>query len=303
MDAEQLRAFIAVTESSSFSGAGERLHLTQPAVSKRIAALETHLGQRLLDRVGRRVRLTEAGRLLLPRARQLLSDMEGTERLLADLAAPVAGPLQVGTSHHIGLRRLPPALQEFARRYPQVELELTFQASEQICRAVAEGALDLGVVTLPPQARAPLALTPLWTDPLFAVCGDDHPLAGRAADAPLSLAELAACPAVLPDAGTFTRRLIEAPFRAQGLELRVKLATNYLETLRMMATIGLGWSVLPGTLLDPALRVLPTAFQAERRLGVIRHAAITPSRAAQAFAAILQQHADVPAPAAPPTFF
>lgn len=299
MDAAQLRAFIAIAESGSFSGAGERLHLTQPAISKRITALETRLGQRLLDRVGRRVRLTEAGRLLLPRARQLLADMEGTERLLADLAAPVAGPLQIGTSHHIGLRRLPPTLQTFARRYPQVELELTFQASEQICRDVAEGRLDLGVVTLPPQATAPLAITPLWIDPLLAVCGNDHPLARWPTDTPLSLADLAACPAVLPDAGTFTRRLIEAPFRAQGLELRVKLATNYLETLRMMATIGLGWSALPRTLLEPGLRVLPAAFRAERRLGMIRHAAITPSRAAQAFAAILQQHADLPAPAAP----
>nr|P96194.1 RecName: Full=Uncharacterized HTH-type transcriptional regulator in ibpB-leuC intergenic region [Azotobacter vinelandii]CAA72148.1 CynR protein [Azotobacter vinelandii] len=108
MDLASLNAFIAVAETGSFSEAGERLHLTQPAVSKRIAALEQQLQVRLFDRLGREVRLTEAGRALLPRAYRILSVLEDTRRALNNLNGDVSGRLTLATSHHIGLHRLPP---------------------------------------------------------------------------------------------------------------------------------------------------------------------------------------------------
>ena len=105
MDLNSLNTFIAIAETGSFSEAGERLHLTQPAVSKRIAALEQQLNARLFDRVGREVNLTEAGRALLPRAYQLLNVLDDTRRALNNLTGEVSGRLVLATSHHIGLHR------------------------------------------------------------------------------------------------------------------------------------------------------------------------------------------------------
>ena len=108
MDIPSLRGFLAVAEHGSFSAAAEELHLTQPAVSKRVAQLELGLGQRLFDRVGHRVLLTRAGEVLLPRARCILQEISDTRRVLANLRGLVDGSLSIVTSHHIGLRRLPP---------------------------------------------------------------------------------------------------------------------------------------------------------------------------------------------------
>ena len=101
MDTHALLAFIAVAETGSFSLAAERLNLTQPAVSKRVAALERHLGARLFDRIGRRVDTTEAGQALLPRAGKILREIAETERSLRDLDGSVGGRLAIGTSHHV----------------------------------------------------------------------------------------------------------------------------------------------------------------------------------------------------------
>src|SRR5262245_64810855 len=130
MDLASLNAFIAIAETGSFSEAGERLHLTQPAVSKRIASLEQQLSVRLFDRLGREVSLTEAGRALLPRAYQILNVLDDTRRALSNLSGDISGRLTLATSHHIGLHRLPPLLRAFTRAYPQVPLDLTLLASE-----------------------------------------------------------------------------------------------------------------------------------------------------------------------------
>src|SRR3954467_12885619 len=105
MDTQALAAFIEVADSRSFSRAGEKLHLSQPAISKRIAALEADLGKAVFDRVGRGISLTDAGRTLLPYARRTLQHIEDGRRALTHLADEVSGRLSFGTSHHIGLHR------------------------------------------------------------------------------------------------------------------------------------------------------------------------------------------------------
>ena len=117
MDLANLNAFIAIAEAGSFSEAGERLHLTQPAVSKRIAGLEQQLNVRLFDRIGREVSLTEAGRALLPRAYQILNVLDDTRRALTNLNGEISSRLTLATSHHIGLHRLPPLLRAFTRAH------------------------------------------------------------------------------------------------------------------------------------------------------------------------------------------
>lgn len=291
MDTHALQAFLAVADTGSFSGAAERLFLTQPAVSKRIAALESELDARLFDRLGRRVIPTEAGRTLLPKARHIIQELEDGRRRIANLQHEVGGTLQMATSHHIGLHRLPGVLRRYTLRYPQVELDIGFMDSEAGCEAVLAGAVELAVVTLPDVPAEQLQLTTLWDDPLSIMVAGDHPLA-HATD---PLQALSRYPAILPEQGTFTRRLIEQPLAARGVELKVGLQTNYLETIRMLVAVGLGWSVLPlsmykESIYTDALRCLePPGVQFHRTLGIVTHRARTLSKAARALQDTLLQ--------------
>ena len=305
MDLATLNAFIAVAENGSFSLAGERLHLTQPAVSKRIFALEQQLEVRLFDRLGREVGLTEAGRALLPRAYRILGELEDTRRALANLNGEVSGRLTLATSHHIGLHRLPPVLREFTRRYPAVSLDIRFLDSEVAYEDVLQGRAELAVITLAPEARtpgarmpgartpaartpdtlAPLRAVPVWEDPLDFVAAPEHPLARNGA---LTLADVAAHPAVFPGAHTFTHRIVHRLFEAAGLTPQVAMSTNYLETIKMMVSIGLAWSLLPRTMLDDqVVRLTLPGPQLTRRLGYVLHTERTLSNAARAFMALL----------------
>ncbi|MEE4360135.1 MAG: LysR family transcriptional regulator [Pseudomonadales bacterium] len=291
MDTQDLAAFVAIVEGGSFSTAALRLALTQSAVSRRIAALENRLGARLFDRVGRSVALTEAGHALLPRARAVLAELDDARTLIRNLGGAVTGPLRLGTSHHIGLHRLPPVLRRFSRAYPDVDLDLHFLDSEAARDLLLRGRLDLAVVTLSPGGFAELECTGVWEDPLSFATGPDHPLA-RAKG--LTLAQLAEQPAVLPAPTTFTGRIVTGAFAARGLTLGRRLETNYLETVRMMANIGLGWTVLPKTMIDA--RLVPLDLDADpqlqRTLGWMRHPGRTPTNATRAFLEVLASAAD-----------
>jgi DNA-binding transcriptional LysR family regulator len=300
MDLATLNAFIAVAESGSFSLAGERLHLTQPAVSKRIFALEQQLEVRLFDRLGREVGLTEAGRALLPRAYRILGELEDTRRALANLNGEVSGRLTLATSHHIGLHRLPPVLREFTRRYPAVSLDIRFLDSEVAYEDVLQGRTELAVITLAPEAQTPgarmpgartpdtralLRAVPVWEDPLDFVAAPEHPLARNCA---LTLTDVAAHPAVFPGPHTFTHRIVHRLFEAAGLTPQVAMSTNYLETIKMMVSIGLAWSLLPRTLLDDqVVRLTLPGPQLTRQLGYVLHTERTLSNAARAFMELL----------------
>ncbi len=287
MDTQLLAAFIEIAESGSFSRAAERLHLSQPAVSKRIAVLEQQCGSSLFDRIGREIRLTEAGRTLLPYARRTLAEIEDAGRALTHLSGSVTGRLSIGTSHHIGLHRLPAVLRDFTQRFPEVDLDIHFMDSEDACHAVEQGKLELGIVTLPLEPIRQLLQQLVWADPMAFVVAPDHPLAHKRR---LVLSDLAAYPALLPDAKTYTHRIVQAALREHGLVPRVRLATNYLETLKMLVGIGLGWSVLPLSMLDASLRALRLPAPTLRReLGWVRHRERTLSGPARALLNLLEE--------------
>jgi DNA-binding transcriptional LysR family regulator len=295
-----IQAFLAVAESQSFSRAATRLHLTQPAVSKRIQALETALGARLFDRVGKQIYLTDAGRTLLPRAEALLRQALDTQRVVQELDDQVSGSLGLVTSHHIGLHRLAPVLRAFTRAYPDVQLDIRFEDSEAAHDLIRRADSEIAVVTLDPAGAGELAATPLWHDPLCFTVAEDHPLAR--ADHPLGYAELAAARPVLPGLGTFTGRIVTDAFAAVGIDLRPNLATNYLETIAMLVGIGLGWSVLPRSMIHAPLVELATAVPPlSRTLGCVTHPRRTLSNAARAFRDVLEGYAD-PLPADPPAW-
>jgi DNA-binding transcriptional LysR family regulator len=288
MDSAALQAFLTVAETGSFSLAAERLFLTQPAVSKRIAALESELDTPLFDRIGRKITLTEAGRILFPRAQKILLELEDSRRAINNLSMQVTGTLSLGTSHHIGLHRLPPVLRSYASRYPEVDLDLQFMGSEAACAGVLHGEIELGIVTLPLQAEENLALIPIWEDSLVIVAGKDHALAKTKK---VTAEQLAQTAVILPGKKTFTRELIEKEFRQLGLQLHVKLSTNYLETIKMMVSIGLGWSVLPVTMVsEPDFKLIKLAnIQFKRQLGVVHHTQRTLSNAARVMIELLDE--------------
>ncbi|MCB1660267.1 MAG: LysR family transcriptional regulator, partial [Pseudomonadales bacterium] len=242
----------------------------------------------LFDRVGRKVQLTEAGRNLLPRAKQWLLDFEEIRNSVTTLQGEVTGILKIGTSHHIGLHRLPPTLRAFSLAYPQVRLDIQFIDSEAAYEAVLSGDLELGIVTLPPIADPRLLTEKIWDDPLAFVAAKDHALAHKSK---LKLADLPQHPAILPSMNTFTRQIAAELFQHSGLDLNVSMTTNYLETIRMMVSIGLGWSVLPASMANEDIVVLPLAEakKMHRNLGVVYHPRRTLSRAASAMLAVLRE--------------
>jgi DNA-binding transcriptional LysR family regulator len=290
MDLASLNAFIAIAETGSFSEAGERLHLTQPAVSKRIASLEQQLSVRLFDRLGREVSLTEAGRALLPRAYQILNVLDDTRRALSNLSGDISGRLTLATSHHIGLHRLPPLLRAFTRAYPQVALDIQFLDSEVAYEEILHGRVELAVITLAPETALPVQAVPVWNDPLDFVAAPEHPLAR---DKTIFLPDVARHPAVFPGGNTFTHHIVRRMFEAEGLTPNIAMSTNYMETIKMMVSIGIAWSVLPRTMLDNSVVRLPLQdIQLSRQLGYILHTERTLSNAAKAFMALLDAQRD-----------
>ncbi|MCA8866554.1 MULTISPECIES: LysR family transcriptional regulator [unclassified Halomonas] len=282
MDTQSLQAFLAVADTQSFSRAAEQLHLTQPAVSKRIATLESQVGTRLFDRIGRRIALTEAGSVLLPQARRILFSVEDSRRALANLTGQVGGKLTLATSHHIGLHRLPPLLKQYTQRHPEVTLDLHFLDSEQAYQGVLDGTLEMAVVTLAPHPHEQLQVVEVWRDRLCFVCAIDHPLTYQTSQSVLSLTDLCEYNCVMPGAKTFTGSLIAQRFSQAGLELPVSMATNYLETLKMMCSVGLGWSLLPEKMIDSELVELKVdTLPIYRPLGYLVHTNRTLSNAAR----------------------
>ncbi|NVK41288.1 MAG: LysR family transcriptional regulator [Oceanospirillaceae bacterium] len=293
MDTHTLQAFVTVAETGSFSQAANTLCLTQSAVSKRVSLLEEQLDTRLFDRIGRTVGLTEAGQALLPRARQVLLDLEDARRVIGNLSGEVQGRLTLAASHHISLHRLPPILKRYHQRFPGVSLELRFDESERAFEGILRGELELALITLSPQPHAAICQETVWQDPLRYVVSRDHPLARR--NRP-ELSELTHYAAILPGSSTFTRQLVEQQFEEFGLPLDVGMTTNYMDTIRMMVSIGLGWSLLPETLIDDSLEVLDIgSAPIVRQLGYIYHRNRTLSNAARQLVEMLRDQSPAPA--------
>lgn len=289
MDTQHLHAFVAIAEQGSFSAAAEKLHLTQPAISKRIALLEDQLGTRLFDRVGRSVILTPAGKILLNKAQHILSEVTATQRAIADLKGEVQGQLSIATSHHVGLHYLPPVLREFSSLYSQVKLDLHFLDSEHAYEEILNSRYDLAVVTLSLEQDPRLETYNLWQDQLQFVAAPDHPLATQSH---LQLADLTRHQAILPDVNTYTTRLVKNLFDQENLSIDITVVTNHLESIKMMLSIGLGWGVLPDRLIDHQLHRLDVKHQPLiRPLGLIHHKQRSLTNTSKAFIELLQQQA------------
>ncbi|MFT6306530.1 MAG: DNA-binding transcriptional LysR family regulator [Patiriisocius sp.] len=293
MDFPSLKAFVAVAEAGSFSRAAETLFMTQPAISKRIASLEDDLGTALFDRLGRTIQLTEAGEKFLISTRRILTDIEISREEVVSLSSEVSGRLRLATSHHVGIHRLPPILKAFTQTYPQVELDLLFMDSELACADVASGLIELAVITLPENLEGTLLTQLVWPDPLNIVCAADHPMLIELGETgTFTPQQLQQYKAVLPARGTVTRTILLDALKPFNVNVETSLETNYLETIKMMVSVGLGWSALPLSMIDDGMRAVPIpSLSMQRQLGSVRLKGRTLSRAALAFLELLPEHA------------
>ena len=277
MDINALQAFIEVARKESFSLASESLFITQPAISKRIAALEGDLGVQLFNRISRKVTLTDAGQKLLPKAKALVDELNDMRRYATSLSDEIKGELLIGTSHHVSMHRLPPILREYRREYLDVHLDMTFGESDIMCKLVERGEIELAIVTLPKTLPDSLEKRVLWVDSLHFVVGPDHPLLQQEE---VSVQQLAEYPCVLPSESTETYRVI-----SREMELNVQMTNNNLDTLKMLVGAGFGWTLLPETLLDESVMevfVEAGGVTFERELGVVLHRKRSLSNAAKA---------------------
>lgn len=285
MQTEAIEAFVTVCDLGSSQAAAEQLNISQPAISKRMTTLETRLGHRLFDRIGRRLSLTEAGSAYLPHARELLAVLGDGRRTLENLGDTVAGRLRLGLSHHVGLHRMPPILQAFVSAYPAVEMDIMFADSEAACQAVANGERELAVITLPEPAHPVLQERHIWDDPMGIFTAPTHALAGNS---PPDITALGAHAALLPPTDSTTYALIEKAFAKHDINLAPRMTSHYLDTLRMLAGVGTGWTVLPLAMRNHGLQRLHfDGLYIKRRLGAVRHPRRSLSNAARALLQLL----------------
>ena len=279
MEISSLQAFLEVAEKGSFSAAAKSLFITQPAVSKRINLLETNLGSLLLDRSGRSVKLTSAGETLLPRAKSILREVKDAQLQMEYIAGNVGGLLRIATSHHIGLHRLPELLKSFHQSHADVELNISFLSSEAAIHAVLQRDVELAVVTLPEESIHALQSSTLWIDELYIVYSGTKKQ---------SFADLVNEPAIFPSKETATRQVIERHLSEMQAQPIVTQESNYLETIKMLVSAGLGWSILPKTVFahDKNIQQLDD-LKITRKLGLVTRKNRPLSNAAKAFVTLL----------------
>jgi DNA-binding transcriptional LysR family regulator len=288
MDTRQLAAFCTVVERRSFSQAAEQLGVTQPAVSLQIRSLEKRLGVQLLDRSGRRVEPTEAGRRLYRSAQRLLAQ---EEQLLAELGhdaeGALTGRLEIGASTGPGGTVLPRVLAEFQQRHPEVHVALAVSDTQHVIEQVARRELELGVVGAQRRQRG-VVFEPFYRDEVVLAVPRGH----RFADRKVTLAELREEPLVLMQEGAGVRQVIEDELRERGVRLRdldVKLELGLQESARSAVIAGHGVTFISRAAIDDDITAGTVAIarvdglEPAREISLVRSSGRAETRVAQAF--------------------
>jgi DNA-binding transcriptional LysR family regulator len=252
MDTRQLAAFCAVVERRSFSQAAERLGVTQPAVSLQVRALEKRLGAQLLDRSGRRVEPTEAGRRLYRGAQRMLA-LE--DQLVAEVGATgkgaLAGDLVLGASTGPAAIAVPVVLCEFQRENPDVRVFLTVSDTHSVIERVAARELELGIVGASRRHRG-VRFEPFFSDQVILACPAGHRFANRT----VTLDDLREETLILMQEGAGVRQIVEDGLRRQGVRLRdldVRLELGLQESVRRAVEAGYGLTFISRTAVESDL--------------------------------------------------
>ena len=288
MDLRHLVTFCAVVDRGSFSAAAEDLGISQPAVSAQIRSLEERLDQRLLDRTGRRVVLTEAGRVLEVHARRMIALEAELERAIGEVGERIAGRLVIGSSTGPGEVLLPRVLGAFRAAHPDVSVSLVVHDTQTICDRVLDGELEVGIVGAARPHRG-LEFTPFLRDELVVIAPRAHPLAGHSA---LTLEELARQPLLMQQTGSGVRAVLEAGLRTAGIkpqELTIEMELGLQQSVKAAVLAGLGITVISRLTVDTEvadglLVAIPIkGLELARDFSTVRATGRTPTRLTTAF--------------------
>lgn len=246
MEFHQLRYVCAVAETGSFSRAAERCHVAQPSLSQQVLKLEEDLGARLFDRLGRSVRLTEAGRVFLPHARSILHQMEDARAGIDDQRADIRGSVAVGAIPTIAPYLVPRYAAAFAKKYPEARLRIVEETTPVLVEGLRSLSIDLAILALPLRHKE-FELFTLRTEPLFAVLPKSHP---RAAQKTISLKELRGEPFVMLRDGHCFRDLSFAACARVRVTPRIAFESGQFSSLLGMVAAGVGVTLVPEMAVD-----------------------------------------------------
>jgi DNA-binding transcriptional LysR family regulator len=274
MTLEQLRIFIAVAEREHVTQAAKALNLTQSATSAAVAALETRYATKLFDRVGRRIILTQAGKLFLVEAKSVVARAEAAEKVLADLAGLERGSLTIGASQTAGNYWLPAIVHAYKSRFPGIAVSLQIGNTETVSADVAAGVADLGFIEGEIDDPA-LSVTPIADDEMVLVVAPSHPLAKR----PLRpVSQITQANWVVREMGSGTRAVLESAVSKLGIEmcdLDIALELPSNEAVRGAVEAGSGITILSKLVVAASLKaktlVALDVQLPKRRFFALRH--------------------------------
>jgi DNA-binding transcriptional LysR family regulator len=274
MTLEQLRIFAAVAEREHVTQAARDLNLTQSATSAAIAALETRYQTKLFDRVGRRIALTEAGRVFLVEARAVLARAAAAETVLADLAGLRRGALSLAASQTVASYWLPPLMHEFRSMHPGIAMRLRISNTQVVAGWVQEGSVDVGFIEGAIDDPT-LVVEPVADDQLVLVVGPGHDWAKRRS---VAVQDFAKTRWVVREPGSGTRAIFEAALAEKGvtlstLDVALELPSN--EAVRSAVEAGAGATVLSLLVAADAIKakslISVDVAMPNRRFFAVRH--------------------------------
>ena len=246
MEFHQLRYFCAVAELGSFSRAAEHSHVSQPSLSQQILKLEAELGARLFDRLGRSVRLTDAGKSFLPRARAVLRELAAARGDVSESKDSVSGHISVGVIPTVAPYFLPPVLASFSRRFPEAAVSIIEEITPALLERLRAGSLDLAILALPVRGHEFESL-PLLTESFYAALPVRHRLARRKT---IGLRDLRKEPfLLLRDGHCFRENTVAACDRAR-VSPQVVFESGQFSSLLGLVRAGVGVSLVPAMAVD-----------------------------------------------------
>ncbi len=246
-DLQQLQAFVAVAERGNFRAGADHIHLSAPALSRRIDKLETILGARLFNRTTREVELTPLGRVFLERARAALDDLESAMLGISDIAASRSGLVTVACVPSAAIYFLPSVVRSFSERYPLVRIRVIDEAASQVLTSVVSGESDFGISFMGSQIPG-VDFDPIHTDPFVLAVPSGHALARRKT---LAWADLAAERMIAVARSSGNRQLLDDALAKAGVNPSYRFEVSHIATLLGMVDAGLGLAAVPRLALSP----------------------------------------------------
>src|SRR5687768_8482630 len=234
MDLRQLEIIRAIADTGSFTAAGEKLHVSQSAISRQILLLEDELGEPVFHRIGRRIRITPAGESLLQLSHRVFQDLQETVSGISDKRESLSGTMRLVGGMTVCLYVFPALLAEVRKIHPHLDLKVTVGSAERSIAMLRSGAGDLGLITLPIDATD-LVSVPVLEEELLLITYPTHPLAKKKS---IAAADLDKQHFVLFDTGSITRRPVEALFTREGIQPETIMETGNGERIKAMARSG-----------------------------------------------------------------